>query len=98
MERKVSLVPEVEELEDCWMTSFFKYLIEGGLPPDKVLTKKVKLKSSQYAVQNGKLYKRSYLQPLLRYMRPVQANYIVRDFHEEDYGSDVKVRALSKKS
>lgn len=45
VERRVFLVAEVEERENCWMTLFFKYLIEGRLPPDKALVKKVKLKS-----------------------------------------------------
>lgn len=72
MERKVSLTAEVEEPEDCWMIPFLNYLIEESLPPDKALAKKVKLKSPQYiVVQDRKLYRRSYLRPILRCVRPL---------------------------
>lgn len=59
MERKINLIAEVEKHKDCWMTTLFKYLKEGRLPFDKALAKKVKLKSPQYVIQSGKLYRRS---------------------------------------
>lgn len=45
VEMKVSLVVEVEEPEDCWMTPFFQYQTEESLSQEKALAKKLKLKS-----------------------------------------------------
>lgn len=89
VERKINLITKLEEPKNCWITPFFKYLTEGRLVSDKALAKKVKLKLSQYVVQSGKLYRRSYLQPLLRCVGPVQTNYTIKDFHERDCGSYV---------
>ncbi|GJR21357.1 reverse transcriptase domain-containing protein [Tanacetum coccineum] len=52
------------------------------LPKDKKKARAVRRKASSYAVINGTLYKKSFLVPWLRCVRPLQANYVRKEIHE----------------
>ncbi|GKD05553.1 reverse transcriptase domain-containing protein [Tanacetum coccineum] len=56
----------VEEEGHTWMTLLFHYLMEGTQPAETKKAKAVKIKSRQYVVIGGVLYRRSYLEPWLR--------------------------------
>ncbi|GKE25434.1 reverse transcriptase domain-containing protein [Tanacetum coccineum] len=71
----------VEEEGNTWMTPIYEYLTEETLPAEKK-ARAVQLKSRRYAVINGVLYKKSFLEPWLRCVRPLQANYVIREIHE----------------
>nr|GEU70311.1 reverse transcriptase domain-containing protein [Tanacetum cinerariifolium] len=72
----------VEEEEDNWMTPIIKCLEEGVWPTDENEARTLRMKISQYVVKDGILFKNSYLSPMLRYVGPLQANYIIREVHE----------------
>ncbi|GKD80853.1 reverse transcriptase domain-containing protein [Tanacetum coccineum] len=72
----------VEEEGHTWMTPICEYLTKEILLEDKKKAKAVRRKASMYAVINGTLYKKSFLGPWLRCVRPLQANYVLREIHE----------------
>ncbi|GJS20363.1 reverse transcriptase domain-containing protein [Tanacetum coccineum] len=59
-----------------WMTPLFENIINGTLPADTKEARAIKIKARQYAVINGVLYKKSFLEPWLRCMGPLQAEYM----------------------
>nr|GEW60630.1 reverse transcriptase domain-containing protein [Tanacetum cinerariifolium] len=72
----------VEEDEPTWMTSIMEYLKEGALPSDRNEAKKPRIKARQYDLLEGVLYRRSFLTSWLRYVGPLQAEYVIREIHE----------------
>ncbi|GJZ76958.1 reverse transcriptase domain-containing protein [Tanacetum coccineum] len=72
----------VEEEGRTQMTSIYEYLMEEILPEETKKARAICRKSGRYVVTNGILYKRSFLGPWLRCVRPLQANYILREIHE----------------
>nr|GEW87087.1 reverse transcriptase domain-containing protein [Tanacetum cinerariifolium] len=72
----------VEEETSIWMTPIYEYFTEETLPEEKEMARAVWRKSRRYTIINGILYKKSYLEPWLRCVGPLQANYVVREIHE----------------
>nr|GEY66245.1 hypothetical protein [Tanacetum cinerariifolium] len=72
----------VEEEEDNWMTLIIKCLEEGVWPTAENKVRTLRMKISQYMVEDGVLFKKSYLSPMLRCVGPLQANYIIKEVHE----------------
>ncbi|GKB20848.1 reverse transcriptase domain-containing protein [Tanacetum coccineum] len=72
----------LDEEENTWMTPIYEYLTEETLPAERKKARAVRLKSRRYAVINRVLYKKSFLEPWLRCVEPLQANYVLREIHE----------------
>ncbi|GKB26842.1 reverse transcriptase domain-containing protein [Tanacetum coccineum] len=79
-EREVLAI--VEEEGQTWMTPIYKYLTKEILPEDKKKARVIHRKASRYTIINETLYKKSFLGPWLRCVRPLQANYVLREIHE----------------
>ncbi|GKD72631.1 reverse transcriptase domain-containing protein [Tanacetum coccineum] len=79
-EREVLAI--VEEEEQTWMTPIYEYLTKEILSEDKKKARVVRRKASRYIIINGTLYKKSFLEPWLRCVRSLQANYVLREIHE----------------
>ncbi|GJY05254.1 reverse transcriptase domain-containing protein [Tanacetum coccineum] len=88
----------MEEEGDTWMTLIYECLTEETLPVKKEKAKAVRRKSRRYAVINGVLYKKSYLGPLLRCIRPLQANYVLREIHEGSCSMHARTRSVVAKA
>ncbi|GJZ82320.1 reverse transcriptase domain-containing protein [Tanacetum coccineum] len=72
----------VEEEGNTWMTPICEYLTKEILPEDTKKARAVRRKAVRYAMINGTLYKKSFLEPWLRCVGPLQANYVLREIHE----------------
>ncbi|GJV06749.1 reverse transcriptase domain-containing protein [Tanacetum coccineum] len=72
----------VEEEEENWMTPIIKCLEEGIWPADENEARTLRMKISQYVMEEGVMFKKSYLSPMLRCVGPLQENYIIREVHE----------------
>nr|GEZ90453.1 reverse transcriptase domain-containing protein [Tanacetum cinerariifolium] len=79
-EKEVATV--IEEDGPTWMKQLVDYLKGGVLPRDKKKARKLRLKGRQYELMEGVLYRRSFLTPWLRYVGPLQAEYVIREIHE----------------
>ncbi|GJS58251.1 reverse transcriptase domain-containing protein [Tanacetum coccineum] len=71
----------VEEVDDNWMTPIIKCLEEAIWPKDKNEAHCLRLEIHQYVMKDGVLFKKSYVLPMLRCVRPLQANYVIREIH-----------------
>ncbi|GJQ97690.1 reverse transcriptase domain-containing protein [Tanacetum coccineum] len=71
----------VEEEGPTWMTPIRNYLEKGKLPEDPGYTRTLMEKIRNYMMEDGVLYRKSYLVSLMRCVGPLQANYIIREVH-----------------
>ncbi|GJR71640.1 reverse transcriptase domain-containing protein [Tanacetum coccineum] len=71
----------VEEEGPTWMTPIRDYLEKGKLPEDLVDARTLMEKIGNYTIEDGVLYRKSYLVPLMRCVGPLQANYVIREVH-----------------
>ncbi|GJU91784.1 reverse transcriptase domain-containing protein [Tanacetum coccineum] len=60
----------------------FAHLSKQTLPGDRNEASKLRIKARQYELLKGVLYRRSFLKPWLRYVGPLQADYVIREIHE----------------
>lgn len=85
------------ERSNCWMTPYLNYLVDGVLPLDQMLAKKIKHKSLNFLLIDGDLYRRAYFSPLLRCLVPSKAEYILLEVHEGICGDHIAAKALTYK-
>ncbi|XP_076932140.1 uncharacterized protein LOC143597544 [Bidens hawaiensis] len=64
------------------MTPLIAYLLSGFLPKERVMARKIRQKALNYQMQDGVLYRRSLIGPLLRCVDAEDANYLIREVHE----------------
>nr|GEZ26822.1 reverse transcriptase domain-containing protein [Tanacetum cinerariifolium] len=95
-EKEVTAV--IEEDGPTWMTQLVDYLKGGVLPGDKNETRKLRLKARQYELMEGVLYRRSFLTPWLRCVGPLQAEYVMREIHEESCSMHAGPRSVVAKA
>ncbi|XP_076931050.1 uncharacterized protein LOC143596069 [Bidens hawaiensis] len=67
---------------ESWMTPIIAYLSSGILPIEKAAAQKIKHKALNYQMNDGVLYQRSFMGPLLRCVDAEDANYLIREVHE----------------
>ncbi|GKB00437.1 reverse transcriptase domain-containing protein [Tanacetum coccineum] len=79
---EIEVLAVVKEEGYCWMTPLLDYLIDDTLPTETKKARTVKIKSRQYAVINGVLYRKSFLEPWLWCVGSLQAEYVIRKNHE----------------
>nr|GEW07611.1 hypothetical protein [Tanacetum cinerariifolium] len=88
----------VEEEGHTWMTLVYEYLTEGILPEEKKKARTVRRKAGRYAVINEVLYKKSFLDPWLRCVGPLQVNYVLRETHEGSCSMHAGPRSMVEKA
>ncbi|GJW13784.1 reverse transcriptase domain-containing protein [Tanacetum coccineum] len=84
----------VEEEEDNWMTQIVKCLEEGIWPEDDNEARTLRMKIGQYVMEEGIMFKKSYLSPMLRCVGLLQANYIIREVHEGACGMHARAQSV----
>ncbi|XP_076917794.1 uncharacterized protein LOC143577983 [Bidens hawaiensis] len=67
---------------ESWMIPIKAYLSSGTLPKEKAEARKIKHKALNYQLNDGVLYRRAFLGPLLRYVDAKDENYLIREIHE----------------
>ncbi|GJY25081.1 reverse transcriptase domain-containing protein [Tanacetum coccineum] len=72
----------VEEEGPTCMTLIIEYLRNETLPNDRKEASKLRIKARQYELLEEFLYRLSFLKPWLRCVRPLQADYVIREIHE----------------
>nr|GEZ07466.1 reverse transcriptase domain-containing protein [Tanacetum cinerariifolium] len=88
----------VEEEGHTWITPVYEHLTEGVLPEEKKKARIVRRKTGRYAVISEVLYKISFLSPWLRYVGPLQANYVLREIHEGSCSMHAEPRSVVAKA
>ena len=92
-------LPEVLQVqnEGNWMAPIISYLKDGSLPEGKDEARRLRVRSARYVLLNEVLYKRGFSQPYLRCLLPDEANYVLREVHEEACGNHSGARSLIHK-
>ncbi|GJV19083.1 reverse transcriptase domain-containing protein [Tanacetum coccineum] len=62
---------DVEEEGYSWITPLLEYLMDGMLPAKTKRARAIKIKSRQYAIIGGVLFRKSFLKPWLRCVGPL---------------------------
>ena len=70
------------EIEPSWMDPIFNYLRIETLPMNKSVARKVTRQAPHYVLYDGKLYKRSFVLPLLKCLSLFEMDYALREVHE----------------
>lgn len=96
--KEKEVMPVIEEDGETWVTPLLEYLQDGVLPTNQKKARKLKIKARQYAVIEGTLFKKSYLEPWLRCVGPSQANYVIREIHEGSCSMHLGPRAIVAKA
>ena len=76
------------------MDPLLLYLKEGKLLEGNLEAREIKRKARRFVIIDGELYKRSFLQPLLKCVWPREADYILREIHKGICGSHIRARTL----
>ncbi|XP_076912773.1 uncharacterized protein LOC143571157 [Bidens hawaiensis] len=77
---------------ESWMTPIKAYLSSWVLPTEKAEARKIKHKALNYQMNDGVLYRRSFLGSLLRCVDAEVANYFIREVHKGICGLHVGPR------
>ncbi|XP_076924240.1 uncharacterized protein LOC143586622 [Bidens hawaiensis] len=87
----------IQKEVESWMTPILAYLTSETLPEEKAVAQKIGHKTLNYQVQDGILYRRSFLGPLLICVDAEDANYLIREIHEDICGLHVGLRMVVAK-
>ncbi|GFY92470.1 hypothetical protein Acr_08g0008660 [Actinidia rufa] len=81
-----------------WMDEIIAYLQGGTLPTDKLQAHHLQYRSARFCIFKGRLYKRSFSGPLLKCLRPEEAEYVLKEIHEGICGNHSGTRSLARKT
>ncbi|GJV98245.1 reverse transcriptase domain-containing protein [Tanacetum coccineum] len=95
-EEEVATVVEEEGI--TYMTPIIEYLKDGTLPGDRKEASKLRIKARHYELLEGVLYKRSFLKPWLWCVKPLQADYVIREIHEGSCSKHAGPRSVVAKA
>ncbi|GKD82333.1 reverse transcriptase domain-containing protein, partial [Tanacetum coccineum] len=87
----------VEEEGETWMTPIINCLERGVWLEDQNKALALQMKIGQYDMEEGILFKKSYLMPMLRCVGPLQANYVIREIHIGACSMNLKARSVVAK-
>lgn len=87
---------EVSQEPSSWMSSLIRYFTSGDTA-DRAKAAKLRNRALQYQLNDGVLYRKTYLGPLLRCVDPSEANYLIREIHAGICGIHTGPRAVVAK-
>ena len=83
--------------ESNWTTPTASYLKDGVLPKEKEAVRKLKIQATRFVLIKDVLYKRGFSRPYLRCLGNEEADYVIREVHEEICGNHSGSRSLVHK-
>ncbi|XP_074342318.1 uncharacterized protein LOC141679834 [Apium graveolens] len=81
----------------CWIDPIKTHIEIGWLPDNAQETRKLLVRALRYVLIEGLLYKRSFVIPYLKCLRPLEADEVLKEVHEGIYGQFLGDRALAHK-
>ncbi|XP_074346323.1 uncharacterized protein LOC141685096 [Apium graveolens] len=96
-ERDVTIMAvDNHEERGSWTQKYKDYITKGEIPKDNE-AKSLKIKATRFTIIDGILFKKSVTGLLQRCLEESEANDVLRDIHEGDYGNHSGGRSLSCK-
>ncbi|GJX34136.1 reverse transcriptase domain-containing protein [Tanacetum coccineum] len=77
---------------------FQAHPIVGMLPHEQKDARRIRRTAQRFKLRNGVLYRRSFLQPWLRCVGPIQADYVLREIHAGSWQYALRTTICSTKS
>ncbi|GJW68755.1 reverse transcriptase domain-containing protein [Tanacetum coccineum] len=71
----------IEEATKTWMAPIQEYIEKKILPEDATKARTIREKARNHTIEEGVMYRKSYLGPLLRCIGPQQAKYLIKEIH-----------------
>ncbi|KAF7807414.1 gag-pol polyprotein [Senna tora] len=84
--------------ENDWRAPLVKYLSKGELPEGEDIRGRILRQASRFYLEREELYRRGYLEPALRCIRPSEGLYILREIHEGICSSHQGPKSLIRKA
>ncbi|CAL2237455.1 unnamed protein product [Prunus armeniaca] len=84
--------------KSTWMSPIYAFLMNGTLPTDKSLARKLRYRSARYTVINDVLYRRGFTTPYLKCITTEQGDYVLREIHGGVCGDHSGSRSLASLS
>jgi hypothetical protein len=78
-EMEITTVIEVEH--PTWMTPITDFISKGTLPQEQKDARRIRRTAQRFELRDSILYRRSFLQPWLRCVGPLLAEYVLREIH-----------------
>ncbi|GJV14466.1 reverse transcriptase domain-containing protein [Tanacetum coccineum] len=72
---------KADALSKIASTSFAHLSKQGTLPHEQKDARRIRRTAQRFELRDGVLYRRSFLQPWLRCVGPIQADYVLREIH-----------------
>nr|XP_017239371.1 PREDICTED: uncharacterized protein LOC108212150 [Daucus carota subsp. sativus] len=83
--------------EPNWMTPILLYIQQGIQPEDTKAARALRAQAAHYSIIGSRLYRRSYLAPLLKCLDCPESEYCMLEIHEGICGSHSSGEALAHK-
>jgi len=80
---------------DKWMIPIIRYLKEGLLLENKTKARKIQIRAACFIIIDDILYRRGYSLPYLRCASLEEADYVLHEIHDGNYGNHAGVRSLA---
>ncbi|GKA93786.1 reverse transcriptase domain-containing protein [Tanacetum coccineum] len=78
---EMEISTEIEEQDPTWMAPIIEFISKGTLPLEQKEARRIRRTAQRFELRDGILYRRSFLQPWLRCVGPIQADYVLREIH-----------------
>ncbi|XP_009385521.2 uncharacterized protein LOC103972866 [Musa acuminata AAA Group] len=85
------------DVRATWVQEMLLFKRDGILPDNEAAARRVCRTQAWYSEVNGRLYKRSFSQPLLRCLEPEEALKVLAEVHEGICGEHIAGRTLAYK-
>ncbi|XP_074362535.1 uncharacterized protein LOC141702824 [Apium graveolens] len=82
-------------VRSCWIDLIRTHLETGWLPDDAQEARNLSVRALRYSLIKGLLYKRSFVIPYLKYLRPLEAEEALKEAREGICGQHLGGRALT---
>ena len=90
--------PAAEKTEAAdWRTEFINYLVDGKLPPEKWIARRLKTRSAHYVVLDGELPRWTATKVFLKCINSEKTHLVMAETHEGAAGNHSGGRALTLK-
>ncbi|XP_013632797.1 PREDICTED: uncharacterized protein LOC106338339 [Brassica oleracea var. oleracea] len=87
--------PATEQIEATdWRTEFINYLVDGSLPPEKWIARRLMTRSAHYVVLDGELHRWTATKVLLKCINGEETHLVMAETHEGAAGNHSRGRAL----
>ncbi|XP_031286834.1 uncharacterized protein LOC116145515 [Pistacia vera] len=83
------------EQADCWMTPVVRYLENDELPTDKNEVRRLKARAARFTIHESQLFRKSFSGPYLKCVSPKEAQSVLAELHEGEYGNHARGRSLA---